>query len=323
MRKKSLVLKFTDSGREFLFEDKVFVIEDKKLTENLEKPSIKNSESKLVMKSMNDTHISDVIQIKINLNETGHFLVSFAKDSLNEEKRGRLLKEIETLKSNAVQTNSTQLRKAIKLVGILNKYKPIYATFTNDGQFKVNITKLSLEEFKFPLLILTKKSKRFVVNPKSRQQKGSKSSKPEKTYSGFSLFAADYLFVFLFALLGSFGIITSVFEIQNKETIAIFLVILAAAFSFILILAVQSTCYKKGKLIHPALRFYLIIFILLGVAGGIVGGYYVSKLVFKTEIANFDYKKLIVLSSIISVPVMLSSLLTSLLVNRIVRKRYQ
>lgn len=317
MKKKNLILKFTDSGKEFLFEDKVFVIEDKKLVENLEKPSIKNSESKIVIKTLNDTHISDVVQIKINMNETGTFLASFQKDSLSEEKRSELLEEIGGLKSSAVQSNSTQLKKAIKLVSILNKYKPIYVTFINDGQYKVNITKLSSEDLKFPILVLNKPTKKFTIHPKSKKDN------QQKAYQAFSLFEVDYLFVMLFALLGSFGIITAIFEFMNKQNVAIFLAIMAFAFAFILILAVQSTLYKKGKLINPFLRIYLILFILLGVAGGIVGGYYLSKLVFKTEIADFNFKYLIINSSVVALPVMLSSLVTSLLANAVVKKRYQ
>ena len=99
--------------------------------------------------------------------------------------------------------------------------------------------------------------------------------------------------------------------------------ILAFAFAVVLVLAVQSTCYKKGKLINPALRYYLIIFILIGVAAGIVGGYYVCDLVLKTEIEGFDYKKLFIISGAISVPVCLSALSTSRLVNLIAKKRYQ
>ena len=324
MKKKTLVLRYTDVEREFLFEDKLFVIEDKKLIENIEKPSIKNSEAKLVIKSLNNTHVSDVIQVKINMSETGYFLVSFAKDSLCEEKRKALLEEIGKLKSNAIQTNSTQLKKAKRVVSILNKYKPIYATFINDGEYKVNISKLSLEEFAFPLLVLKKPEKKFVVRPKAQKQKSnSKNSKPKKVYSAFPLFSADYLFVMLFALLCAFGTITAIFEFKNSENIWIFLGILAFAFAIVLIIAVQSTCYKKGKLINPFLRYYLIIFILIGVAGGIVGGFYVSQLVLKTEIADFDYKNLIILSSAISAPVCLSALSTSRLANLIVKKKYE
>ena len=324
MKKKAVVFKFSDNDREYLFENKLFVIEDKKLIENLEKPSIKNGESKLLIHSLNDTHISDVIQVKINMNETGHFLVSFAKDSVPEEKRTALLEEIAKLKSSAAQTNSTQLKKAIRVVEILNKYRPIYATFINDGEYKVNISKLSLREYNFPLLVFEKPAKKFVVRPKTKKEKAAKDgSKPAKQYSGFSLFAPDYAFVFLFALLCAFGTITAMFEFMNKENIAVFLVILAVAFAFVLILSVQSTLYKKGKLINPFLRYYLIIFILLGVAGGIVGGYFVSKLVLKTEIEGFDYKKLIMYSSAISAVVCLSALTTSRIANLVVKKKYE
>ena len=322
MKKKSLVFKFTDTGKEVLFEDKLFIIEDKKLIENLEKPSIKNSESKLVIKSLNDTHVSDVIQVKVNMSETGYFLVSFAKDSLSEEKRKLLLEEIGKLKSNSAISNTTQLKKAKQLVEILNKYKPIYSIFINDGEYKINTAKLCLEEFNFPLLVLKKPEKKFVVHPKTKKEKtNKKNNKPVKTYQSFSLFDADYVFVLLFSLLCSFGTITSIFEFKNSQNIWIFLGILALAFAFVLVLSVQSTCYKKGKLINPFLRYYLILFILLGVAGGIVGGYFVSKLVLKTENADFDYKKLIILSSIISGVVCLSSLTTSRIANLVVKKR--
>ena len=317
MKKKTLCLKYENQDREFLFEDKVFVIEDKKLVEDLSKPSIKNTESKLFIKSLNDTHIADVIQIKVNVNETGYFLVSFQKDGLTQEKRELLIKEISALKSNAVQSNSTQLKKAKKLVEILNKYKPIYAVFINDGGYKVNISKLSLEELKFPLLVLKKPEKKFLIRSKSDK------SGTTNSYSPFSLFEVDYLFMLLFSLLCAFGTITTIFEFMNKQNIAIFLVMLAVAFGFILILAVQSTVYKKGKLINPLIRYYLILFILLGVAGGIVSGYYLSKLVFKTEIEDFDYKRLIIMSSAISSVICLSALFTSRLANRIIKKRYK
>ena len=169
MKKKNLILKFTDSGKEFLFEDKVFIIEDKKLVEVLIKPSIKNSDSKLVIKSLNDTNISDVIQVKVNMNETGYFLVSFQKDGLSEEKRKSLLEEISSLKSNAAQTNSTQQKKTARLIEILKQYKPIYVSFINDGEYKINISKLSQVELKFPLLVLSEPRKRFVLKRKTKQ----------------------------------------------------------------------------------------------------------------------------------------------------------
>ena len=69
MRKKTLVLKFDKQDYEYRFEDKVFVIEDKKLVENLLKPNIKNQEATLFIKSEGDIHISDVVQLKVNVGE--------------------------------------------------------------------------------------------------------------------------------------------------------------------------------------------------------------------------------------------------------------
>ena len=321
MKKKTLILKDVESGNEFLFEDKVFLIEDAFLIDNLEKPSIRNSESKIVIKTLNDTHVSDVIQIKVSMNETGTFLISFAKDGLDYEKRKSLLQEISGLKSNAVQTNSTQLKKTKNLVAILNKYKPIYATFVNDGEYTVNITKLSLEEFKFPLLVLHKSQQKTVVTqaPVVKTKEGK--SKPK--YQRFSIFTVDYLFVLLFAALCAFGAFTALFEFKNEENIAIFLLVLSVAFACVLVLSVQSTLYKKGKIINPWLRYYLIIFILLGVVGGTVAGYYVSKMVLKTEIENFDYKKVILMAGGISAAVCLATLTLSRLVNLITKKKYE
>ena len=324
MKKKPLILKFSDSEKEYSFEDKLFIIEDKDLIKNLEKTSIKNSESKLVIKSLDNTHISDVIQIKVNMSETGYFLVNFAKDTLDEEKRTSLLDEIGTLKSDAVQSNSTQLSKAKSLCEILNKYEPIYVSFVNNGEFQIDTNKLASETLNFPFLVLKKEKTRFMfkkTHVRSRNNKN-KDVKDKKTYSSFPLFEADYIFVLLFAALGTFGILTCIFEIMNKESISIFLGILGLAFVVVLAISVQSTMYKKGNLINPYMRLYLSPFIIVGIVIGIVSGFFVSKLLLKTEIENFDYSKLILLSSLISAPAMLSSLVSSMLVNIIIKKKY-
>ena len=325
MKKKPLILKFSDSEKEYSFEDKLFIIEDKDLIKNLEKTSIKNSESKLVIKSLDNTHISDVIQIKVNMSETGYFLVNFAKDTLDEGKRTSLLDEIGTLKSDAVQTNSTQLSKAKSLCEILNKYEPIYVSFVNNGEFHIDTNKLASETLNFPLLVLKKEKKtRFMFNKthvRSRNNRN-KDAKDKKTYSSFPLFEADYIFILLFAALGTFGILTCIFEIMNKESISIFLGILGLAFVVVLAISVQSAMYKKGNLINPYMRLYLSPFIIVGIVIGIVSGFFVSKLLLKTEIENFDYSKLILLSSLISAPAMLSSLVSSMLVNIIIKKKY-
>ena len=315
MKKKILCLQFKNSEQKFLFEDKVFIIEDKKLINELEKPAYKNTESELFIKSSNDLHISDVLQVKINLSETGYFLVSFVKDSLNEDRRKDLIEEISSLKSKAVQTNSTQLNKTKRIVEILNKYHPLYATFFNNGIYKVNITKVSQEELKFPILVLEKKEKRAAFHFGFKKNQSSLD-----TYSSFPLFDSEYLFILLFALLGSFGICTATFQIMNKQAIAIFLSIIGLTFNVILVVAMTSAIYKKGQQKNPFLRYYLCLFILLGIAIGIVGGYFISKFMFKTEIEDFNYSRFLLISIIVSVVALLSSASTSRLVNLIKRK---
>ena len=320
----SLIFKIKDSDKEFVFENKVYQVEDKKLVQDLRRPNIKNADSLFVIKSLNDLHISDVVQIRINLKETGAFLASFQKDNLSEEKREELLKQISTLKSENEPTSDSQLEKTKKLLEILGDFAPIYVTFVNFGQIKISLDNFSIKSLKFPVLVLKKESK-FVLNfsflkKRKNDVQNEKSSKETPQYAPIELFTLDYLFIGLFALLGSLGIITAIFELMNKQGIGIFLIILSAAFFVTEIIAMTLTIYPKGKLKHPLLRYYLIPFILVGIAIGIVGGYFISSGLLKTEIENFDYKKLILLSTIISIVSLVSSVGLSIPCNIIIQK---
>ena len=328
MRKQILVLRFKDKDYDYRFEDKVFVIEDSRLIEGLSKPNIKNQESPLVIKSLNDTHISDVIQVRINVGDTGHFLASFKKESFSEEKRKNLLEDIGKLKNRAVPTYVTQTKKITELIGILNKYRPLYVTFSNTGDIKIKSSKFSDYTLKFPLLILTQPEKKPVLKigkpnpvPKPKQNGKPVKAKKKSLYEAFPLFDVDYLFAFIFAMLGSFAITASAFELMNEEKIATFLIILACVFAITLVIAIQSTLYKKGVVRNPLLRYYLGLFVLLGITAGIVAGYYICRDVLKTEIEDFDYKKMLTTSSIISVAALLSSITTCRLVNLVVKYR--
>ena len=328
MENQKLVLGFNDKETEFSFENRVFLIEDKTLLENLSKPNIKNQNSSMIIKSLNDTHISDVIQIKINVSETGHFLASFNKENLDEEKRIELLKNIGTLKSDETPTVDSQFKKIQDLLGILTQSEPIYVTFANTGDIKIDQSELEKIEVGFPLLVLEQPKKKFSIKIGKKEDKPTK-EKPAKqpkenkevNYEPFELFDIDYLFAFIFALLGAFAITASVFELMNKEGIAAFLIVLAVVFTITLVIAVHSTVYKKAKVRNPWLRYYLAIFILLGIAGGIVAGYFICKGVLKTEIENFNYKRMMLFSIPISIVALLSSIESCRLVNLIVKLR--
>ena len=332
MEKQNLVLGFKDQENEFVFENKAFLIQDKTLLDNLSKPNIKNQGSSMIIKSLNDTHISDVIQIKINVAETGHFLASFAKETLDEEKRNQLLKNIGTLKSDEIPTIDTQFKKIQELLGILSKSEPIYVTFANTGDIKIEFQKLEELSLAFPLLVLEQPKKKFDIKigkpkkerePKVRPEKEPRKlkEKPIKNYEPFSLFDIDYIFALIFALLGSFAITASVFELMNKEGIAAFLIVLGVVFTITLVIAVYSTVYKKCQVRNPWLRYYLAIYIIIGIAGGIVTSYFICKGVLKTEIEDFDYKKMMLISIPISVVALLSSIESCRLANIFMKMR--
>ena len=328
MENGNLILKFKDQEQEYSFENKVNIIEDKKLLQNLSRPNIKNQDSSLVIKSLNDTHISDVIQIKINVAETGSFLASFNKELLTDELRTNLLEQIGKLKNSDAPSKENSLKKVQDLLGILNSFAPIYATFSNTGDIKIENEELSNIELSFPLLVLNQPERKMIFkigkqnkdNPEPAEKpKTEKKEKEHKEYSPFPLFDSDYFFVLFFAFLGAFAITASVFELMNKEGIAAFLIILSVALTITLVIAITSIIYKKGELKNPWLRYYLGIFVLVGIILGVVGSFFICKFVLKTKIENFNYNKMILISSLISAALLLS-LSLSRLVNIIFKK---
>ena len=330
MENPSLVLKFKDQEQEYSFENKVSLIEDKKLLQVISKPNIKNQDSSLLIKSLNDTHISDVIQIKINISETGFVLASFSKETLTDETRTQLLEEIGKLKNTEAPTKENSLQKTQDLLVILNNFHPIYAVFSNTGDIKLSIDELNEIELFFPLLVLAqperkmifkvKKDKEDNKEPKKEKVEREKPQKERKEYPPFALFDSDYFFVLFFALLAAFSITASVFELMNEEGIAAFLIVLAVILTITLVISVTSVIYKKGELRNPWLRYYLGIFVLVGAVIGVVGSYFVCKFLLKTEIENFDYRKMMLISSLISL-VLLASLSLSRLANLINKLR--
>ena len=342
MENQELILKYKDEEREFAFTNKVNFVEDKKLVQNLSRPNIKNQDSSLIIKSLNDTHISDVIQLKINVGETGSFLASFSKDSLDDETRTKLLEEIGKLKSSDEPTLESQSQKIKELLGILNDFSPIYVAFSNTGDIKLELDKVVDFEMAFPLLILKQPEKKFIFKIGKQKEKTEeekpveqveerpvdqveekpvkeKKQRVRKEYQPFALFDSDYFFALFFALLASFSITASVFELMNKEGIATFLIILAVVLTTTLVIAVTSVIYKKGELRNPWLRYYLGIYVLVGLIGGVVAGYFICKGLLKTEIEDFNYKKMMLISSLISASLLLS-LSLSRLVNLLLKK---
>ena len=178
MENQNLILKFKNQEQEYSFENKVLLVEDKKLIQNLSKPNIKNQDSPLIIKSLNDLHISDVIQIKINISETGYVLASFSKESLTDETRTQLLEEIGKLKNNENPSNENSLKKVKDLLGILNNFSPIYATFSNNGYIKIDLDELQKTQTSFPLIVLAQRQHKMIF--KTAKTKEESVEKKEK-----------------------------------------------------------------------------------------------------------------------------------------------
>ena len=315
MENTPLIFGIKDKDTEYSFDKQIHLVDDKFLIQNLSRPNTKNQDSDLIIKSLNDTHISDVIQLKINVSEVGAFLISFEKESLNEESRNSLIEKVSKLKNSEAPTIDTQTKKVQELLCILNEHTPIYGVFMNTGDIKLNLQETINFELVFPLLILKQPEKKLIfktdMNKEQKLDNNSK-QKTQKSYAPFPLFDTDYLFVLFFSLLGAFSITASVFEIMNKEGIAAFLIILSVALMITLVIAIMSTVYKKGELKNPWLRYYLIIYMIVGIAAGVIGSFFVCKGLLKTKVDNFDYKKMALISSLIS-----ASLLITLSLSRV------
>ena len=270
----------------------------------------------MLIKSLNDTHISDVVQIKINVGETGFFLTSFNKESLTEEMRNKLVEDIGNLKNSESPSIESQTKKTRELLEILNENAPIYASFVNNGEIKINLEEIVDFELNFPLLVLKQPEKKFIfkIEKKEKQDKAEKTGKikkekkerVQKEYQAFPLFDSDYLFAMFFAMLASFSVTASVFEVMNNENVSTFLIVLASILTITLVLSLTSIVYKKGELRNPWLRYYVGIFVLIGLVGGVIASFFVCKNLLKTEIEDFDYKKMILISSLISASLILS-----------------
>ena len=107
----------------------------------------------------------------------------------------------------------------------------------------------------------------------------------------------------------------------NSLVISAFLIVLGVVFTITLVIAIHSTVYKKTEVRNPWLRYYLAIFIIIGIAGGIVASYFICKGVLKTEIEDFDYKKMMAISIPVSAVALLSSIESCRLVNLFVKLR--
>ena len=309
MKTKELILKFEESDNLYNFADKINKIEDKKLVKILGRENVKNSNSTLIIKSMN-LAIFDVIQFKINVAEVGSFLFNFKKDKMNDKIREEILSKISELHDNVEPSKETQIKKIKNLIKIVSSYDQIYCSYVPNGKFKFTIDELKecLDKvnFDFPILVLENNEKDIFD--------------AENSKLGFRKFSIDYIFTTIFSILMSFGVLTGVFQIFNKQSIAAFLLVLAFVFFGVLSYSIYSTIYKQNKEVNRKLKYFLLIYTTIGILAGTVLGIVVSKFAIEVVVEGLSLLTVSIISGAISLALSIASIFVPKLINLIVSK---
>lgn len=311
MKKDVLKLKFKDEENELIFDKKVTFVEDEKLVKILRTENIKNEDSPLMISSMDNINISDVIQLKINVSEAGVFLVNFAKEKVDEKTRLELIEKIKVLKDNVAPTFDTQLAKIKNLLNIIKDYAPIYVSFLNKGSISIGFDDLKNEVVSFPVLFL----KNIVKNSKVYKPAHIKLGKREINFE-FPLFTPEYLFVSLFAFLSIFTLTCGIYEVGKSRVVGIFLIVLSSFFVGIEYYAVYTSTFKNKKELCKNLSWYLIVYALLGLLVGFGLSLVVVKVILKMALVPL----LTILSLIIGLVIGAAGCPASYLINFIIKK---
>lgn len=367
MLENPLTLKFEENETEFLFGEKLNIVSDEKLIKSLGRENIKNGNSTLQIKSLNLLPIYDVIQLKINVLDTGTFLVNFEKEKIDENTRNSLIEKIKTLKNDAEPTKELQIEKIKKLLAIIEEFHPIYATYRNTDILKLTqeeLTNITNEiDFTFPLLFLVKMPKEKIVKVKEEKPEKIKSPKPGKlkeekptkikeekpikvkedkpskikedkpikpkaekeqkpvikqevkkpqqpvqqfkkkrlvadqeytqSFIDFPLFDVDYIFVTVFSFLLSFGFLVGLYKNKAGEGIAVFLFVMSALYAGIVFYTVYTTLFKRTKEKYKNLKYWISLYIIAGVALGVLIAWIICKFALKSDVVIDDYSKMI------------------------------
>ena len=309
METKELILKFEDKEEVYNFADKINKINNPKLVKILGRENVKNSNSTLIIKSMN-LPIFDVIQFKINVSEVGSFLFNFEKGKMNDQIREEILSKITKLHDDVEPSKETQINKVKNLIKIVSDYEEIYCAYVPSGKFKFDLddltNSLSDVDIEFPILLLENNEKGiFDV---------------ENSKLGFRKFTIDYLFTGIFSVLMTFGVLTGMFEVLNKQSVAAFLLVIAFVFFGVLCYSIYSVIYKHKQEVNKKLKYFLLIYTTLGIIVGTIIGYLICRYTLKVEVESLSLKNVTLISVGISLALSVASIFTPKLINLVVKK---
>lgn len=273
MENQNIIFSFLNSNESFEFQSGFSFVKNEKLLNILKNENFRNEESSLVIKSLNDTKINEVFQIKIDIKYIGYFLVNFPQNENAKEKYFPLIHEIECLKDDCYEEKETQLLKIEKVISILNKFNPIYSIFIGRKDTFHYLKECYKVEPLFPLLfpeIVEEVRVEVVENDTKGPNRFFLFLK--KVINAFDIekpiFTLDYLFDLLFSLFVAFSFYTAVAFFYKNDLKGLIFVAQILFYSFCLGYSLFLFKYKDKRRERKGEDIIISTYILVGVSLG-------------------------------------------------------
>lgn len=332
MEFRQLIITQKDTQQRYVFNNRVNLVVSTDLSDELLIPNNSDVETSYLIESEENISLKDVFQIKINIAQTGVMMLNFKKDALTEEQKQQFVQDLSALKDGVEPNDETQKTKIVKVIEIAEKYNPLFICYANTGDFI--FTRSTFEgllrdkELAFPILILLNSLDFAAKTEKSPKKKGAKKSTPKEKKSGGTKFDfsalknLDFIFFGIFSLFILFSLIISVYEFQNGEAIAVFLVVLSVIFLATLIYAVYRASAEDDDFYKSWIKLIVpIAYIIIGNGLGVLAGFLVCKYALKVnEGKDINYTLVYALPILISLVLTISSLWSAIPLRPIIRK---
>lgn len=322
MKNQNVIFSFLDTKQSFEFKNGFSFINNKKLFDVLKTENFRNTESSLVIKSLDNLKISEVFQIKINIKQIGYFLVNLPFEENAKDKYTPLIKEIECLKDNDSFENEKQLLKIEKVIVILNKYYPIFSIFVGRDDTFNYLKECNKVTPKFPLLFpqIVEDLSVKVIEKNEKTSNKTNFKFFEKVSVIFDIekpfFKTDFLFDLLFALFISFSLYTTFAFFHNADMKGFIFLVQIFFYGFCLVYSLFLSKFKEKRIEHRGEETIIYSYIFLGSALGNLISFFIVRYALKMSDVP-----ILALPIILSFVICLSALPLLKLTYNLVKKR--
>ena len=286
MENHILEFSFLDTNESFKFKDGFSFIKNSRLLKVLKTENFNNDESNLVIKSLNDTKINEVFQLKINIKYIGYFLVNFPLKENAKEKYLPLIDEIKLLKDDT-EEKGKQLLKIEKVILILNKYNPIYSVFIGREDTFLYLKECNKVNVTFPLLFpsIEEEVNVKVIEKPKKEVKEKKESKSKFKFDFKKLiqpilniegpfFTLDFLFDLVFSFFLTFALYATCAFFYKSDLKGLLFLFQIFFYCFCLVYNLYLSKIKGKRKDQEGIVFIIYAYILLGVGLGNLGSFF-------------------------------------------------